>query len=218
MVQAPDYATWVDIIDNIRAVYSGTLVYAANWDGYENVSFWDQMDLVGIDAYFPISNEENPSLTELVDGWSDYCFPAGSPYNAYGDSRDCHNWMEEIETWQITIDKPIVFTEIGYPGADYAAATPWIAGSHIPNCELQARCYEAVFLVFSDEDWFRGAFWWNWFPWSDAGGCCDLDFTPQNKPAESVLSDYYALSCIQMIPGGNLEDIIEIERDFQQNE
>jgi len=35
------------------------------------------------------------------------------------------------------------------------------------------------------------AFWWTWSPWSNVGGCCDAGFTPQNKPAKSVLTCSY---------------------------
>jgi len=178
---------WVAIVNAITQTYTGTLTYAANWDGYENVSFWDQVDLAGIDAYFPLSNDPDPSLDDLVAGWSHFCYTTTSPCYTYSGPVECHNWVEEIEAWQSTIHKPVVFTEIGYESADCAAATPWDANSMMPNCDLQARCYEAAFRVFKDRPWFRGAFWWTWSPWSDAGGCCDTGFTPQNKPAESVL-------------------------------
>jgi hypothetical protein len=182
---------WIAAIDAIKQTYTGTLIYAANWDGYENVSFWDQVDLVGIDAYFPLSNDPDPSLDELVEGWTHFCYTTTSPCYTYTGPVECHNWVDEIESWQATIGKPAVFTEIGYESADCAAATPWDANSSTPNCNLQARCYEAVFRAFKDKPWLLGVFWWAWAPWSDAGGCCDTGFTPQNKPAERVLMCSY---------------------------
>jgi hypothetical protein len=182
---------WVAIVNAIKQTYAGKLIYAANWDGHENVSFWDQVDLAGIDAYFPLSNDPDPPLDGLVEGWTHFCYTTTSPCYTYDGPVECHNWVDEIENWQRTITRPVVFTEIGYQSADCAAATPWDADSTTPNCGLQARCYEAVFRVFKDKPWFLGAFWWAWTPLSDAGGCCDTDFTPQNKPAESALTGAY---------------------------
>ena len=61
-------AEWRGIIQKVRAKYSGKLVYAANWDNFKNVKFWDELDYVGIDAYFPLTYEANPSLEDLKAG------------------------------------------------------------------------------------------------------------------------------------------------------
>jgi hypothetical protein len=191
MVAASYRPRWIAMTDAIRQTYAGPLTYAANWDGYQDVSFWDRVDLAGIDAYFPLSNDPDPSLDDLVNGWTTFCYTATSPCGTFGEPGECHNWVDEIKSWQATIDKPVIFTEIGYQSADCAAAAPWAAPSTTPNCGLQARCYAAAFDVFGDEPWFQGVFWWAWDPWSDAGGCCDPGFTPQNKPAESVVRGSY---------------------------
>jgi len=160
---------WENTIKKIREVYSGNLTYAANWDDYRNVCFWDLVDVVGIDAYFPISSERNPSLNELVNGWS--------------------KWVRELSEWQKEIRKDIVFTEIGYRSTDYAAREPWEYQQDRPiNQELQANCYKAVMESFKDKPWFKGAFFWSWTPQKDYGGKFNTDFTPQHKLAEKVFN------------------------------
>jgi len=199
---------WENIIKNVKTIYHGPITYAANWDGFrqlsfwalakrtpfrfpindgfQKVSFWNEIDLVGINAYFPLSCEPDPSLESLIDGWTNY-----------SDSLASHNWVEEIQAFQDTINKPIIFTEIGYGSRDFAACEPWLvvepsSGNMVtPNATLQARCYEAAFRVFQDKEWFHGFFWWNWLPWSDAGGLCDFGFTPQNKPAQDTLKKWH---------------------------
>ncbi|NJK82690.1 MAG: hypothetical protein HC912_01615, partial [Saprospiraceae bacterium] len=47
----PDF--WRSLIAKVRTQYSGKLVYAANWDEYPLISFWDDLDYIGINAYFP---------------------------------------------------------------------------------------------------------------------------------------------------------------------
>jgi len=39
---------WREIISEIRKVYSGKLTYGANWDTYAKISFWDELDYIGI--------------------------------------------------------------------------------------------------------------------------------------------------------------------------
>jgi hypothetical protein len=171
---------WDTVIDAVKDVYTGTLTYAANWDGYQSVSFWERVDLVGIDAYFPLSDSREPSVAELVAGWS--------------------TWLTQIENWQTTVGKPIAFTEIGYRNVDHCAKEPWAFGDGQPsNCQCQANAYTAAIRALSGKLWFRGMFWWAWSPWSDAGGCCETTFTPQNKPAQQVLTCLYG-ACLQYLP------------------
>ncbi len=46
---------WRELIGNIRDVYAGPLSYAANFDQFQEVGFWDALDVVGVNAYFPLS-------------------------------------------------------------------------------------------------------------------------------------------------------------------
>ena len=62
----PNETLWRRVIASIREVYDGPLTYAANFDVYADVPFWDALDLVGIDAYFELVDEP----TTDVDRWS----------------------------------------------------------------------------------------------------------------------------------------------------
>jgi len=191
-LQGPAYREeWAAIVAAIRQEYRGTLLYAANWTGsdqtgrtggYRHVAFWDLLDMVGIDAYFPLSEVPNPSLPDLIQGWTHY--QRESP-----GTVERHNWVEELETWQAQIQKPLLFTEIGYPSADSAARRPWEEPqSKSPvNLELQQRCYAAAIHVLAGQPWLQGLIWWGWSPFADAGGPCDTSYTPQHKPAQALL-------------------------------
>lgn len=160
-------AEWETLISQIRDVYSGKLTYAANWDDYWTVCFWDLVNVVGIDAYFPLSNQRDPSLNTLILGWSDY--------------------IADLSQWQQQVGKQIIFTETGYRSVDFAAAEPWEYLEQRPlNQELQDRCYKAIDQAFQDVDWFGGVLFWNWLPRKGIGGRFDTDFTPQNKIAQDV--------------------------------
>ena len=60
---------WNQLITKIKRVYTGKLTYAANWDAYKKVSFWGQLDFIGVDAYFPLSAEKTPTIADFEKGW-----------------------------------------------------------------------------------------------------------------------------------------------------
>jgi len=77
---------------------------------------------------------------------------------------------------------------------DYTAKKPWLVdrSEEGVNLEAQANAKRAIFEEFWNEDWFAGGFVWKWFiHHSRAGGLSDNRFTPQNKPAQEVIRDYY---------------------------
>ena len=170
---------WRSLIRQIRRVYHGPLTYAANWSGeYQQIRFWDALDYVGIQAYFPLSTAASPSLEALLDGWQPH--------------------LRALAAWQQKIKKPVVFTEIGYKTTPDAAARPWewpkrTAAFIAPDEATQARCYEAMFRACWGLPWLKGMFIWKWYPGLAADGPArrHADFTPQHKPAEAVLARWY---------------------------
>lgn len=144
------FTKWQDIINSVDSIYTvGDLIYCANWNEYENVSFWDHaaIDYMGIDAYFPLNNLENPSFTQISNGWRNY---------------GANNWVNDISTFRGAHGKDIIFTEIGYRSANFAAKEPWKENSDEINLDLQVRCYKAAMEVWNPFTWFKGIFWWDW--------------------------------------------------------
>ncbi len=161
------------LIEKIRTVYDGKLTYAANWDNYDQVTFWNQLDYIGIDAYFPLCDERTPTVKSLKHLWLPY--------------------RNKLMQLALIEDKQILFTEFGYRSADYAAGKHWTFDRTTPlNLVAQRNAYEALFQTYWNEQWFAGGFLWKWFPnHSMAGGNKNNEFTPQNKPAEDIVTKYY---------------------------
>lgn len=172
-------ADWRALISEVRALYPGKLTYAANWNReFEEVPFWDALDFIGIQAYFPLADGEAPGVEDLRRGWEPH--------------------LRAIERVQRAAGKPVLFTEIGYRSAPGAAARPWEwperrgARAGAADLPTQARAYEAFFRTFWDRPWFAGAYFWKWYPdAADAGALAAVDFTPQNKPAQEVLAGWF---------------------------
>jgi hypothetical protein len=169
---------WRQLIAEVRAVYSGKLTYAANWNAeFEEIAFWDALDWIGIQAYFPLAERERPPLEELTAAWRRH--------------------LPALEALHRRTGKPILFTEIGYRSVAGAAIAPWRwpeeSAAETADLETQAHCYEAFFAAVWPQPWLAGAFFWKWYPsakprWEAAW---EIDFTPQGKPAEEVLRRHY---------------------------
>ncbi|NNK19531.1 MAG: glycoside hydrolase [Maribacter sp.] len=167
---------WKNIIKKIRTVYNGKLTYAANWDEYPRTTFWEDLDFIGIDAYFPLSDKRTPSVAELKNGWKKH--------------------KDRMIALSMEKDKPIIFTEYGYRSMDYTAKKPWLVDRNDEkvNLEGQVNAKKAIFEEFWNEDWFAGGYVWKWFIHHDqAGGGNDNRFTPQNKPAQEVIRSVYKM-------------------------
>ena len=62
-----EYDNWEDTIKGIKKRYSGPITYAADWSNYYDVCFWELLDYIGIDAYFPLYEGDNPELSDLIE-------------------------------------------------------------------------------------------------------------------------------------------------------
>ena len=48
---------WRAVIARVREQTRAPLTYAANWTDYHRVPFWDALDVIGIQAYFPLTDK-----------------------------------------------------------------------------------------------------------------------------------------------------------------
>ncbi len=173
IVHRPKY--WDKLISEIKNIYKGKLTYAANWDEYKRVPFWRQLDFIGVDAYFPISESATPTISEARAGWK--------------------RWKEELKGVSNANDRNILFTEYGYRSVDFSGKEPWQTSRDQKNVNLdaQANLLTALYEEVWNENWFSGGYIWKWFIDHDMAGGEDNDrFTPQNKPAGMVVQYYYS--------------------------
>lgn len=165
---------WEKLIKDVKTRYTGKLTYAANWDEYPRVPFWQELDYIGVDAYFPIAEQKTPSVAEAKEGWQ--------------------TWKTKLQSFSESNARPILFTEFGYRSIDHAGREPWQSDRTIIEANLQAQSNltEALFSEFWRETWFAGGFVWKWFlDHKSSGGVNDNRFTPQNKPVEDVIRQQY---------------------------
>jgi glycosyl hydrolase family 113 len=173
---------WTTVISAIRnAGYTGLLAYAANatfsGDEFTSVSFWNQVDVIGLDAYFPLTSKADPTISQLVAAWS--------------SNKNGENIVADIQNFaNAHAGKPVIFTEIGYRSVAGANTAPYdftLAGAVDPT--EQEDCYEAMYEVWSQQNsLMKGNMWWSWSVPMPAAN--DTDYTPWNKLAEAILKNW----------------------------
>jgi hypothetical protein len=161
----PHEGEWRDIIARVRAIYKGPLVYAANHgEEFETLQFWDALDYIGIDNYYPL--DDAYSATTLVG---------------------------KIEAVQAKFDKPVLFTEAGFGAHQGSHRAPWEDETDKPlDLAEQARSYEGLLNAVYSKPWFRGAYWWK-VGTNGYGGPDNNSMTPWRKPAMDVVKRFYLL-------------------------
>src|SRR6185503_2477896 len=60
---------WRKLIRHVRERFPGRLTYAANYGEAPHVRFWDALDLIGVDAYYALTDEPDPDVSKLVEAW-----------------------------------------------------------------------------------------------------------------------------------------------------
>jgi hypothetical protein len=174
IVNRPDY--WMQLIPEIKKVYKGKLTYAANWDEYKRVPFWKELDYIGVDAYFPVSDNKTPTIEEAKVG--------------------LQKWKLEMKQISEANNTPILFTEYGYRSVDFAGKEPWLSSRSMTevNLDAQTNLTKALIEEMYLEPWFVGGFVWKWFIEHDkVGGMENPQFTPQNKPVEQELKKHFEM-------------------------
>lgn len=165
--------SWEVMIQNVKKIYSGKLTYAGNWDNYKFFPLWDQLDFIGVDAYFPLSKSRSPSKEELNKGWK--------------------KWIDEMQKVSALNDKEVLFTEFGYRNIDFTANKPWESYHNAEqNDEAQKVAYEALFSNLWDLEWLAGGFAWKWHASTQRPRRSNTTYTPQGKPALEVIKNYYS--------------------------
>ncbi len=170
--ERPSY--WIKLISDVQQKYSGKITYASNWDEYGETPFWNQLDYIGVNAYFPLTDKTNPALEEIMQGWMPI--------------------TKQLKNFSLAIDKPIIFTEYGYRSIAGTTIKPWESYTDgTISMKEQERALKALFKSNWSEPWFRGGFLWKWFNnHNKRGGEEHLGYTPQNKPAALVVKKHYA--------------------------
>lgn len=156
---------WRRILAEVRKVYRGPVAYAANWDRLDRVPFWDAVDLIGVQAYFPVGNT-TPTDDEIAASWRAH--------------------LAALDQLSQRVARPVYFNEVGYPRSREAASQPWKPdlASDPESIALRERLLRGAQRAIEGSGVVRGVFWWKWVVGDDSR---DRDFSMREPEGVAVL-------------------------------
>jgi hypothetical protein len=169
-------SSFLEIIDAVRSIYPGPLTYSANWDDADDTVVWGALDVIGVNAFYPLAAADGAGFAQMLDGGRQVAL------RVRGLS----------ERWQ----KPVLFTELGYTTRSNPAVRPWEWPDRMTQVktdeQAQADAYRALLAPLLDEPSFAGFFGWRVYadP-DDVSQEAEWGFSPRGKRAELVVRDAY---------------------------
>ena len=166
----PMLEQWTKTIQLARSNFKGKLIYSSNWDHYEAVTFWSQLDMVGMNSYWKMGPDRNVTVEQVQERWKEI-------------QSDLFPFLKKVQ-------KPLMFLEVGWFSQANAAHEPWdyTKPSEPLDLELQSKLYEAFFRSWYGNPMLGGFSIWEWPP--NTGGPEDKGYTPEGKPALEVLKTW----------------------------
>jgi hypothetical protein len=164
-----DAPRWRALIAEVRDHFHGQLTYAANYDEFQRVPFWDALDYIGVDAYFGLADDGDPapSADALAAAWS------------------TRGYLAQLAGVSRRTGKQVLFTEIGYRAIRPTAVHPnqWDADGDT-DVDAQANAYGAFYEAVADQPWLAGVYWWG----VESDSWWIKDYNPMGKPAEAIMA------------------------------
>jgi len=164
---------WRETIRAVRKIFTGKLTYSSNWDVYQNVPFWDELDLIGMNSYWSFGKQytnEQPTVEQIQARWKEL--------------------QADLIPFVKKMGKPMFFTEVGWCSLANMAYEPWdyTKASVEIDLDLQRRLYEGFFRSWQGNEHLAGFSIWQWPP--EEGGPMDRGYTPKGKPAMGVIKEW----------------------------
>jgi hypothetical protein len=163
--QLQDAPQWPALVQAIRSVYAGQLLYVADsLDHAEGFTHWSLFDAVAVSLYPPLPEDVTQRLARMRQ--------IAGTLRALGEREQ----------------RPVWVAELGLRSARGSLEKPWESPEQRTapvDLAQQAQVLEQWRQVLQDAS-IAGLSIWCWYTDPDAGGPHDSDFTPQGKPAARV--------------------------------
>lgn len=164
---------WLYLINEVRRVYKGKIVYNANHDREDAEKWFDVLDYIGTSAYYPVG-KDGLDKDKMIANWNQVKWRL----DAIAGARN----------------KKYIFMEIGCRSAKNCATEPWDFNTHMEVDMVEQKLfYETCLEVFTRSPYFAGVFWWDWptFLYPKEQALTDTSYCVYGKPAEEVLKKFY---------------------------
>jgi len=140
-----DEAFWKPVLQAVRKQFHGALVYVATPDDYWTLTWWDQVDYIGVAGPFTLSTVPNPSAYQLQSGMN--------------------TQIGSVQTYAQFIKKSAILFDVYYPPTEDAAAHPEVPATNPATTApamglspLQKLCYQAALVGTKGQPNLAGMF------------------------------------------------------------
>lgn len=171
--------SFLKLAADVRARYHGLLTYSGNWDDVADTCIWSAVDVVGINAFFPLTDHDGATPEELWEG---------------GEKV-----QELVAELAATTEKPVLFTEMGYTTRPNPAKDPWSWPEDMDRVVIdqpaQAAAYRGLLgPALEAPRGFAGFFVWRVYadP-DDVSQEPEFGFSPRGKLAELPLREAFGV-------------------------
>jgi hypothetical protein len=155
---------WRALAEEVRSVFHGPVTYAAHHNEVEGVPFWDNLDYIGVNGYYPVAGLLS-ALERL--------------------KRLSERWNRPV------IFTEAGFAASDYALTEPWRAGPTEASPDSVRLDLQAEGWQTLLTELWRRDFIWGVYAWKWHPNLTWGGPTNADHTPQGKPALVVIRRFY---------------------------
>jgi Glycoside Hydrolase Family 113 len=161
---------WNDLISKVSQVFHGTITYDMDWSSlpYSPPSWMRNpiLKMIGISSYEPLVNYAvRVDPAQMRSLWAKVA-------------------QRDLDNFSISVGKPILLSEIGFPNCQVALYQPWnSACTAPPDQQEQAAATDAALADIIPDEHIQGTFFWGW---DNA-----RDFNLINVQAASVILKYY---------------------------
>ncbi|MBF6591420.1 MAG: hypothetical protein IVW57_12960 [Ktedonobacterales bacterium] len=143
--------------------YGGKLVYSAAWGvsasqpavaapEFERITWWDALDVIGVDAHFPLTRDADVSLDALTNAWHG----KGPDLAGQGDI------FGRLTRLSDKYARSVIFTSAGYesvPGSNGSPGQMDLSTGPNGDQSEQLSDVEALLQTFNGAPWWLGVFW-----------------------------------------------------------
>ena len=170
--------SFVQLAGEVRRHFHGPLTYSGNWDDAAETCIWSAVDVIGINAFFPLTDHDDADAGELRQG--------GEKVQAL------------VTQLHADTGKPVLFTEMGYTTRPDPAKEPWLWPEAIQGVTVdqaaQADAYRGLLGPALENPDFGGFFVWRLYadP-DDVSQEPELGFSPRGKLAEIPLREAFGI-------------------------
>jgi len=167
----PRSVEWRELIAAVRALFPGAVTYASNWGSdLDQVTFWDRLDYVGVDAYDPLAASPAASRADLA--------------------RGAAALADRFAAIARRTGKPVLLTEVGFAARRGAWVAPHQEGGDYSEAD-QATAYDVLLAALDRRPWLAGTFLWKAFSGGEERWGERPDFRFLGRRAERVIAGYY---------------------------